>query len=76
MVGTTRSLIWEKGARLAGGDAYAATCCHVAWFLPCPNVPKIATSSFAIHSLTNLPPKSKRWANDVHGNNFMDTHDI
>jgi len=34
VVGTTRSLIWEKGAQLAGGDAHAATCCHVAWFLP------------------------------------------
>jgi hypothetical protein len=74
------SLIWEKGAQLAGEDACedarAATCCHAAWFRPRVQHIPIRSSSFAIRSLTNLPTNSMRRAHEVHGNNFIDTHDI
>ena len=67
-LGERRSACWRR-----------CTCCDL---LPCGVVPSASkcsqnrSSSFAIHSLTNLPTNSKRRANDVHGDNFMDTRDI
>ncbi len=75
VVGTTEFNLGERRSACSR----RCTCCDL---LPRGVVPSASkcsqnrSSSFAIHSFTNLPTNSKRRANNVRGNNFMDTHDI